>query len=315
MNAGGRARTNKHSTSSHPARPARITRLWRKILASLRVRRGFHAQATEAGEQPPYYRETSTARLAHALSRRGPGFKQYRVTFPDGSKMLLHHTNSRVYADIAPSTLRAACEPAIHRLKPGQRALIIPGGTGDIANAASTRVGPSGAVVSLDHDDESIRYAARRYRRNNIAFEVGRADSLAGEVDGAFDAVITIISLQDQPDTDADAPADQDPELAELWRVVAPGGWMFVAARPKTTQSGTTITAIDTPANSPAESAHDAAIAALRARTASLAKWTDLDSTPDPETFQHEHPTRRSATPQDSPATTPALFLDKPFDP
>ena len=56
--------------------------------------------------------------------------------------------------------------------------------------ALAARVGPSGAVVALDPDHESIRYARRRYTDSNIAWEIGGIGSLEGELDGSFDVVI-----------------------------------------------------------------------------------------------------------------------------
>src|SRR5262245_43080617 len=47
-----------------------------------------------------YYKETSTELLSKALSRKGSGEKEYRVTFPDGAKMLVHCSVRRPYADI-----------------------------------------------------------------------------------------------------------------------------------------------------------------------------------------------------------------------
>ena len=324
----GQPTTSANQTPT--AKPTPIAQLWRRILAAVRVRRGFHAPSTEQGERQPYYRETSPVRLSHALSKRGPGFKQYRVTFPDGSKMLIHHTNTRIYTDIATtSPHRAACEPALQRLRPGQRVLIIPGGTGDLANAASQRVGPSGAVVSLDTDDESVRYATRRYRRNNIAFEVGKTDSLAGEVNGSFDAVICIsptdqphnLSSNIDPEEYKRAEFKETEQLTELWRVVADGGWMYVAAiQSQTPTHHTTTPQTQTP------------LELLIARTDPIADWLDQDEPPPdltnniynstppppPDELDPTRPVRRPAptsptpTSPSTPPTNPAIFLDRP---
>lgn len=179
------------------------------------------------------YRELSHESLRHALSRSGPGFKDYEAAFPDGATMKLRGTRHRVYADLAGPRLLDVYRRCDPRLKPGMRVLIPHGGTGYIGAWAAGRVAPSGAVVSLESDEESVAYARRRYRLLNASFEPGGLETLAGEVDGAFDAILAVEAI---------APLDDEKaRFAELWRLVRPGGWLLAAARRSADQ--TTIAA------------------------------------------------------------------------
>jgi SAM-dependent methyltransferase len=170
------------------------------------------------------YREVTVEPLRHALSRKGPGFKDYDATFSDGSTLRIRCTARRVYADLAPSRLAAVCDAAERLLRPGMRILILEGGTGDCGAFVAGRVAPSGAVVSIDRDAESIEFALRRYRNTGSAFEVGGIEGLAGETEGAFRGVIAVEPLAATDNADA--------VLRELWRVVAPTGWLLVASPP-----------------------------------------------------------------------------------
>jgi 2-polyprenyl-3-methyl-5-hydroxy-6-metoxy-1,4-benzoquinol methylase len=167
------------------------------------------------------YREITAERLRHALSRQGPGSKDYKASFPGGRSMVITCTPVRVFADITGPRLQPVLERIEAVLRPGMRVLIVEGGTGYMAEWVAARVAPSGAVVSLDRDHQSIMYAQRRYRIANTAFEHAGVDALAGETDHAFNGVIALESLKEGD--------DPVPFLKELWRVVAPEGWMVVA--------------------------------------------------------------------------------------
>jgi SAM-dependent methyltransferase len=166
------------------------------------------------------YREFTPEPLPRALGRKGPGFKDYRVHFPDGTKMLIRATPRRIFADLAPAprlTRYARVEPLI---VPGMRILELGCSTGYGSVWLADRVGRSGAVVAIDTDDQAVAFAQKRYPRPNIAFEIRRPDSLTGETDGSFDAVFAPRGITGEGGDTAD--------LAELWRLVAPGGWMLV---------------------------------------------------------------------------------------
>ncbi|MBC7771526.1 MAG: methyltransferase domain-containing protein, partial [Pyrinomonadaceae bacterium] len=189
--------------------------LWRvreETRARLGVRRSFRVGNF-------YYKETSTVPLWRSLSPQGGGVKEYRITYADGSKQYIHCTPDRVYAD----AMGAVLLPEFHRvasmIRPGQRVVCLPGGTGYCPAWLGEQVGSSGAVVSIEADKESVLYAQKRYAGANIAHETGTFASLRGETDGSFDAAISISHVPQESDAQV---------LRELWRVIAPGGWMLV---------------------------------------------------------------------------------------
>ncbi len=197
--------------------PARsLWKLRHRLRALLGIRRSFRVDGF-------YYKETSPELLWRALSRKGSGSKEFRVTFPDRSKMLIHCAPDRVYADAVGPLLLPVYQRAATMIRPGMRALDLSCGTGYGAAWLARQVGPSGAVVAVNPDQESIAYAQKRYAPfapQNVAFEIGDVNALHGETDGGFDAVFSLGCLH--------LLADDQGFLAELWRVVAPGGWMLI---------------------------------------------------------------------------------------
>ncbi len=212
--------------------------LWlESIRSSLGIRRGLHAG-------PCYYKELTSERLGRALAARratpdgqtGNGFKDYRITFADGSKMIIRCTRDRCYADVMGDI-------GLHRyariqsiLRPGSRILEIcsaPMTTGYTAAWLAHMTGDSGAVVSLTPDEQSARFAARRYDAPNLSIEhiapaddhgaAAIAQTLAGETAGAFHAIVHL-GLPAEPQ-------HRDPLMRELWRVLAPGGWLLAGIR------------------------------------------------------------------------------------
>ena len=96
------------------------------------------------------------------------------------------------------------------------------GGTGVLAQL----VGPSGAVLAVGEDHESVRFARRRYAAANVGFELaGSPRKIPGEPDGAFEAVIAI----DQ--TGGFRATEARQAIADLWRLVRPGGWLLLSER------------------------------------------------------------------------------------
>lgn len=172
------------------------------------------------------YVERTTEPLHRALARGGgggSGVKEYDAEFPRAPRMTIRATRARVYADLTAPRDTAAWARVEPLLRPGMRVLVLRGGTGYVGTRLARLVGPSGAVVSLDRDEESIRYAQRRYELDNTAFEVGHIDALRGETDGGFD----LVAAMDAIDAADDAPA----VAAELWRVVAPEGTLVLGSR------------------------------------------------------------------------------------
>jgi protein-L-isoaspartate O-methyltransferase len=164
------------------------------------------------------YLEREQLPLRRALSARGPGHKEYSVRFEDGSRMRIRCTGERVYADLMIEPRLEIYVLAMGRIRPGDRVLEVGCGTGAGAEQLARAVGPSGAVVALERDRESIRFARRRYGAPHLAFEIGGVEALTGELDGAFD--VCVVGLDTGTATAAD--------IAEVWRCVAPGGALLV---------------------------------------------------------------------------------------
>src|ERR1051325_8046719 len=84
---------------------------------------------------------------------------------PRSTKSPLGHTDAehdrlvRQAAQVAPITERFFCEAGIG---PGQRVLDIGSGVGDVAMLVAQMVGPSGEVVALERDRNSIAKARAR---------------------------------------------------------------------------------------------------------------------------------------------------------
>jgi SAM-dependent methyltransferase len=162
------------------------------------------------------YRERTTEPLHRALSARGSGYKDYDVLFANRAPVRIRCTPLRLYADVAGPSVLAPYRLSDPIIRPGMRVLDVRCGTGCGAAHIAARVGPSGAVVALDPDHESVRFARRRYRAPNISFEIGGIESVGGELDGAFDAIVAVDWIRPGTDTPR--------ELAALWRVLVPGG-------------------------------------------------------------------------------------------
>ena len=183
------------------------------LRTALGILRSFRVEGTR-------YKEVTNEPLRVALSRRGSGHKDYDVTFAGGGRLRIRITPQRSFADLVPPPTLPVCLRAERLLRPGMRVLVLPCGTGFAAAMVSGRVAPSGGVVALDEDDESIEFARLRYPIQNVSFERGGLADLVGETDGAFDAVIAIESHSGLP---------AESKTSEFWRLVAPEGWLLVA--------------------------------------------------------------------------------------
>lgn len=190
-------------------------RMQQRVRWFFRIRRGVMVNGF-------WYKETSAIPLGKALLAppRGPGFKEYRITYPDGVKQLVRVSVTDVFADLMGSVGLDQYYKVADLIRPGSRVLEVGAGTGYRAAWLSSMVGPSGAVVAIGQKRELAEYAQRRYPRPNIAFEVGSPQTLAGETDGAFDTVFVsgVLDLSEESATLAQ----------ELWRVLAAGGRMVV---------------------------------------------------------------------------------------
>jgi ubiquinone/menaquinone biosynthesis C-methylase UbiE len=101
---------------------------------------------------------------------------------------------------------------------PGDRVLDVGCGTGVLAAAASTRVGPSGRVVGLDPNDAMLAVAARR--TEPVEWRAGAGEEIPLP-DGSFDRVVSQFALMFFD--------DRSSGLTEMARVMRPGGTAAVA--------------------------------------------------------------------------------------
>lgn len=100
----------------------------------------------------------------------------------------------------------------------GQRVLDVACGTGALTVAVAERVGPEGAVVGLDPNDDMLSVARRK--ASAIDWQQGQAESLPFP-DQSFDAVVSQFGFMffEGPST----------ALREMMRVLKPGGRLAVA--------------------------------------------------------------------------------------
>lgn len=200
----------------------RVTRWLERASRVLGLRRTIRVDGVR-------YRERTRDPLRRALSRAGGGVKEYDVRFPPRpgrtrATMRIRCTPERMYADVGPTRRPALYGRLIDPVRPGMRVFELGCGTGAGTAKLGELVGPSGGVVAVDRDRESIRFARQRYLAPQLGFEIGWVETLAGELDGAFDAVVAVEALigNDQADHAL---------LCELWRVVGEGGRLIVFQR------------------------------------------------------------------------------------
>jgi ubiquinone/menaquinone biosynthesis C-methylase UbiE len=133
-------------------------------------------------------------------------FNQWAAAGRDG-EMEGHHS------DITEQTL------ALMDLNPGDRVLDLGCGTG-WASRRMARVVTAGEVVGLDVADEMLRRAEQASAGiNNLRFVWGSAESIPA-ADNYFSKVLSVESFYYY--------ADQGKALAELRRVIQPGGKLFI---------------------------------------------------------------------------------------
>jgi demethylmenaquinone methyltransferase/2-methoxy-6-polyprenyl-1,4-benzoquinol methylase len=108
-------------------------------------------------------------------------------------------------------------------LKPGQRALDVAGGTGDIAAGLARQVGPSGQVVLSDINAAMLAQGRDRLLDAGYARTVECVLANAEQLpfaDGSFDCITIGFGLRNV--------TDKPKALASMYRVLKPGGQLLV---------------------------------------------------------------------------------------
>lgn len=202
-----RPRGQARPTGTAPASRGRLGPLLRRIL-------GLRRRIRVGGV---VYHETRPLPLERAIASPRHGGKRFDVVFPDGRTMSITATATRRFADLMDVPEVRSLGRAEDLARPGQRVLILGGGTGALAALVASWVGPHGAIVSVEHDGESVRFARRRYTLPSVSVERGGAESLAGEVNESFDLVIVVAAW-------VAGAGRRESALAEAWRVTRRGG-------------------------------------------------------------------------------------------
>jgi demethylmenaquinone methyltransferase / 2-methoxy-6-polyprenyl-1,4-benzoquinol methylase len=125
----------------------------------------------------------------------------------------LHHKWRQRAADLA-------------ALSPGQRALDVASGTGDLALELATRVGPDGSVLGCDFSERMLELARAKAAGRSDAAAAGEVTFEAANAlalpygDGEFDAATVGFGARNF--------SDLERGLREMTRVVRPGGHVVV---------------------------------------------------------------------------------------
>lgn len=109
------------------------------------------------------------------------------------------------------------------KLKPGQRALDVAGGTGDLAIKMSTMVGDTGHVVLSDINEAMLEQGRQRLINEgivgNVSCVLADAETLPFD-DNQFEVVTIAFGLRNV--------TDKDKALRSMYRVLKPGGQLLV---------------------------------------------------------------------------------------
>jgi demethylmenaquinone methyltransferase/2-methoxy-6-polyprenyl-1,4-benzoquinol methylase len=144
-------------------------------------------------------------------------------TLPEGQVRAMFDRIAGVY-DVMNSVMTAGLHhhwrqraADLAELRPGDRALDVASGTGDLAIELARRVAPGGEVVGSDFSEGMLERARRK--APEIRFEWGDALDLSYE-DDAFDAATVGFGARNF--------SDLEQGLREMARVVRPGGKVVV---------------------------------------------------------------------------------------
>ena len=108
-------------------------------------------------------------------------------------------------------------------LKPGQCALDVAGGTGDLSLYMSEQVGPTGKVVMSDINAEMLEQGRQRLLdkgvAGNVEFVIADAEELPFD-DNTFDCITIAFGLRNV--------TNKDRALQSMFRVLRPGGRLLI---------------------------------------------------------------------------------------
>jgi ubiquinone/menaquinone biosynthesis C-methylase UbiE len=138
----------------------------------------------------------------------------HSANYPLGHSDGEHERLIRQAAQVAPMTERFFREAGIG---PAQRVLDLGSGVGDVAMLVARMVGPSGEVVAVERDRNSIAKARARVNEagfHNVSFNESNVNEILGEK--PFDAAVGRFILMYLPDPAA--------TLRSISQVVRPGG-------------------------------------------------------------------------------------------
>ena len=142
--------------------------------------------------------------------------------YPLGHTDAEHERLIRQAARVAPITERFFREAGVG---PGQRVLDLGSGVGDVAMLVARMVGPSGEVVAVERDRNSIAKANARVTEagfHNVSFNESNVNEILDEK--PFDAAVGRFILMYLPDPVA--------TLRSISQVVRPGGVLFFRSQP-----------------------------------------------------------------------------------
>jgi demethylmenaquinone methyltransferase / 2-methoxy-6-polyprenyl-1,4-benzoquinol methylase len=109
----------------------------------------------------------------------------------------------------------------VANLKPGERALDIAGGTGDLSRAFARKVGETGVVVHTDINEAMLRQGRDRLLDEGLILPTSLADAEKLPFKNeSFDLVSVAFGLRNM--------THKDVALAEMCRVLKPGGRLLV---------------------------------------------------------------------------------------
>ena len=110
---------------------------------------------------------------------------------------------------------------AVANLQPGQKALDIAGGTGDLSMAFAKKVGPTGMVVHTDINEAMLSTGRDRLLDKGLALPTNLCDAeKLPYPEATFDLVSVAFGLRNM--------THKDVALAEMCRVLKPGGRLLV---------------------------------------------------------------------------------------